>query len=305
MGLPDGLMRQMEAKSSLRINRRNVTLQSLLDAGQTLYLSDPADLAALKSTPTDECIQPPTILYEDAHLLVASKVAGIIVHSDETDELTLDRQVAAYYQRQGYSCRVLHSHRLDKWTTGAVVYAKHGLAARALDNQLANKQMQRIYMAVTFGARWPQRSELTAAIGRDRHRRGLYRVSSTGKTARTYVTRTAESTYHDGVLSLVRCQLDTGRTHQIRVHTSHMGAPIVGDTKYGGPTSVNDWPKSPAIALHAVEVSFEHPYDWEKIVVNCPVDDGWRVFLRQEWGVGSEMSLAETPLQVTSPHAKS
>lgn len=303
--LPASFIRRMTANSSIRINGKNASLESMLQTGQMLYLSDPSDLAAQQVSTRLISVEPPPILYEDAHLLIVAKKFGIIVHSTDANELTLDRQVEAYYQLQGYACRVLHVHRLDKWTTGAVVYAKHGLAARALDRQISNKVMERVYLAVTVGRSWPTTSEVAAEIGRDRHRSGLYRVSSMGKTARTYVNKVAESSSKDGVLSLIKCRLETGRTHQIRVHAAHVGAPILGDTEYGGVASIHGWPDERAIALHAAAVSFLHPYDGDKLVVTSPVDEGWRAFLRQEWRTDVVTLFEETLVDGLSPHAES
>lgn len=286
--LPDKFAAQICNRGFVRIRSRAVEMDTCIEAGQTLFIADPADIESTSAEPVTMDVHLPQILFEDAHVLVVAKQSGIIVHSSDEFEPTLDKQVSLYYQMSGLTCRVLHAHRLDKGTTGAVVYAKHGLMARALDAQIVSRKMRRTYLAVTCGRKWPREKIIEAAIGRDRHRSGLYRVSSTGKPARTHVKVVAESFAHPETLTLLTCHLDTGRTHQIRVHTSYMSAPIVGDTSYGGNSSIEGFPKSGAIGLHAAEVAFDHPYDEKKVVVEAPVDDDWQSFFRQQWGIEAD-----------------
>ncbi|WAH35849.1 RluA family pseudouridine synthase [Alicyclobacillus dauci] len=286
--LPDGFVRRLFAAGGVRMGRLEVAPDTLLRGTAKVVLTEPKGERSRGRQHGLAAVSPPPVLYEDDHILVVSKRAGIIVHSDQAAEETLDSQVALHYARSGQDAPVLHVHRLDKPTTGAVLYAKHGFMARALDEQLVTHGVERRYLAVVFGAKLRKEQLVDKPIGRDRHRAGLYRVSSTGKEARTHFYVQASKSDRNGTLSLLKCKLETGRTHQIRVHTAALGAPILGDTAYGGTSNYRNWPASGAIALHAAQLRFYHPYEEKDIVVDAPMSDDWISFLGQEWSLDAQ-----------------
>lgn len=202
------------------------------------------------------------ILYEDDFCLVVNKPAGMAVHPDDLGhEITLNHAVAAYYEASGVEAAVRHIHRLDKDTTGPVLYAKNEYAQLKLDEAMREKEIVRIYAALVQGRVSPDLKVIDLPIGKDRHHGQRRRVSLTGQNA---ITRILEAeVYRES--SLLYLSLETGRTHQIRVHLSHMGHAILGDSLYGG-YSVSFGRQ----ALHGAKLSFSHPFTGEVIQVVAP-----------------------------------
>lgn len=208
------------------------------------------------------------ILYEDDHLIVFNKPAQMDTHPNEDGEIhTLANAAAFHLQAQGEFRKVRHVHRLDRDTTGAVLFAKHHLAGSILDRMLEERIIKRTYIALVHGKLNEKRGIINEPIGRDRHHATRRRVSPSGQKA---ITRfKIIKTFPKQNLSLVTCQLDTGRTHQIRVHLSHIGHPLAGDLLYGGK------PIFHRQALHAAKLEFPHPFTMENICcfANLPEDD--------------------------------
>lgn len=171
------------------------------------------------------------VLFEDDFCLVVHKPAGMAVHPDgSSTEVTLDHIVAAHYAASGGGIAVRHIHRLDKDTTGPVLYAKNEYAQLVLDEDMREKNVSRLYAAIVEGTVPPELAVIDAPIGRDRHHAARRRVSPGGQEA---VTRIVGREALPGG-TVVKLQLETGRTHQIRVHLSHAGHPLFGDDLYGG-----------------------------------------------------------------------
>lgn len=294
--LPEGFIRSLFAQRAVRIGSSVVNPEDILPANARMVLTVPDTVGQSRENLAErygdvDSIPPVDVLYEDDHVLVVNKLSGMIVHSDVRRERTLDAAVAMYYLENGIRSPILHAHRLDKPTTGAVVYAKHAFMARALDAQFANRQMSRQYLAIVSGAELIKNQVIDLAIARDRHRAGYFRVSSTGKPARTHVDVQASTISSDLATTLVKLSLETGRTHQIRVHMAALGAPILGDIAYGATRRFGSWPSANQISLHAVQATFFHPYDETNVRVVAPLDDGWQMFLRKEWGIDDICAL--------------
>jgi 23S rRNA pseudouridine1911/1915/1917 synthase len=202
------------------------------------------------------------VLYEDDFCLVVNKPAGIAVHpaSPEQDG-TLAHAVAAHYQSSGQFCKIRHIHRLDEQTSGAVLYAKNELAQIQLDEQMRKRAIHRQYAAFIEGAINPPKGRIDTPIGSDRHHPNRRRVSPTGDTAITNY----ETIERLKGASLLRLQLETGRTHQIRVHLQSLHHPLLGDALYGGNTRLIS-----RQALHGEAIAFPHPFGQQLIEVNAP-----------------------------------
>lgn len=171
------------------------------------------------------------VLFEDDFCLVVHKPAGLAVHPDGSGTgVTLDHLVAAHYAASGGGIAVRHIHRLDKDTTGPVLYAKNEYAQLVLDEDMREKNVSRLYAAIVEGTVPPELTVIDAPIGRDRHHAARRRVSPGGQAA---VTRIVGREALPGG-TIVKLELETGRTHQIRVHLSHAGHPLFGDDLYGG-----------------------------------------------------------------------
>ncbi|MGN7359878.1 RluA family pseudouridine synthase [Paenibacillus sp. SAF-054] len=207
------------------------------------------------------------ILYEDDFCLVVHKPAGINIHPDGSKGVTvptLDHAVAAHVQMQGEEIAVRHIHRLDQDTSGPVLYAKNDWAQLKLDEDMRHKRIARSYVAFVQGRVSRELSVIDQPIGKDRHHKQRRRVSSTGQHAITHVT--VGEIYRNA--SWVRLELETGRTHQIRVHLSHAGHPLLGDSLYGGSTAL-----IPRQALHGERLAFNHPFTGERIEIYDPWPD--------------------------------
>lgn len=212
------------------------------------------------------------ILYEDDHLLIVNKPAGIDTHpADDTQTNTLANAVAFYFQVNGIETRVRHIHRLDKDTTGAVLFAKHAIAGAILDRLLEQRIIKREYLALVQGKVKQKSKMINEPIGRDRHHPTRRRVSPGGQDAITYYEVIKH--YPDQNITLVKLQLQTGRTHQIRVHMSYIGYPIIGDVLYGG--IEKGYSRQ---ALHAFKISLPHPITNEEVVCLAPFIDNPPIF---------------------------
>ncbi|HAQ06488.1 MAG TPA: RluA family pseudouridine synthase [Bacillus bacterium] len=211
------------------------------------------------------------ILYEDDHLIIFNKPAGIDTHPNEAGQTgTLANAAAFHMQSNGEVTRPRHIHRLDRDTTGAVLFAKHALIGAILDKMLEERLIKRTYLALTDGMIRQKKGTINKPIGRDRHHPTRRRVSDTGQKAITHFK--VVSRMKEEYLTLIECSLDTGRTHQIRVHFSDFGHPLAGDSLYGGSDTFQRQ------ALHAVKLEFVHPFTQEGITCHAPFIDNPPIF---------------------------
>lgn len=258
-------------------------------AGEEYILSVPAARPAEIAAKTI----PFGVVYEDEHLLVIDKPAGLTVHPAAGNrDHTLVNALLAYCGETlsgiGGELRPGIVHRLDKDTSGLMVVAKHDAAHQALSMQLADRSLSRVYLAVVWGCPQPAQGKVDAAIGRSpRNRKKMAVVNKGGKAAVTGYNVERCFNHHPSlkkpsapVVSLVTCRLETGRTHQIRVHLAHLGHGLVGDSQYAGRaaprlaryTEEQVPPEAraallafPRQALHAREIGFIHPVSGEAL----------------------------------------
>ncbi|GMK47206.1 hypothetical protein PghCCS26_43360 [Paenibacillus glycanilyticus] len=214
-------------------------------------VSDPLYRKA-KSGGYSSLAQAAEVLYEDDFCLVLNKPAGMPVHESHAGQTgTLDEAAARWLLEQGDPLPVRHIHRLDDDTSGPVLYSKNDLAQWVLDEAMREKRIDRRYLAVVQGKVKKPSGTINAPIGKDRHHSSRRRVTPGGDPAIThYETIRAFSD-----ATLVRLRLETGRTHQIRVHMSHLGHPLLGDKLYGGDTRLLQHQ-----ALHGERLLFPHPW---------------------------------------------
>lgn len=224
---------------------------------------------------------PLNIIYEDAHLLVLNKAAGMVVHPASGNwSGTVMNGLLAHHPAAATLPRAGIVHRLDKDTTGVMVVAKTPLALHALARQFAARTVAKTYLAIVRGAPRDDEGEIDLAIGRDpvaRHRMqarvGQRREARTG-------FRVVERFGQPPVAALVEATPYTGRTHQVRVHLASIGHPLVGDSLYAGESHgppagerrlIDDFPRQ---ALHAARLRLRHPGDgrWIEFAATLPPD---------------------------------
>ncbi len=211
------------------------------------------------------------ILFEDDHLLVVNKPANMDTHPNSLEQNnTLANAVAFHLLAKGEFRQVKHIHRLDRDTTGAVLFAKHPFIGSLLDRMLEEREIKRTYLAIVHGVLPHKKGTIQEPIGRDRHHATKRRVSPNGQQAITHFE--VLNIDYQKKLTFVKCTLATGRTHQIRVHFNHIGHPLVGDPLYGGK------PAFPRQALHAVKLEFTHPLTEERITCHAPFLDKPEIF---------------------------
>ncbi|WP_141433071.1 RluA family pseudouridine synthase [Bacillus sp. 03113] len=213
------------------------------------------------------------VIYEDDHMLILNKPSHMDTHPNEPQQMnTLINGATYYLQKKGERCQLKHIHRLDRDTTGAVLFAKHALAGSILDRMLEERLIKRTYVALVHGIMKKEKGTIKEPIGRDRHHATRRRVSKGGQQAITHYEVVQKDTNQQ--LTLVKCELDTGRTHQIRVHFSYIGHPLAGDQLYGGNAIFSRQ------ALHAVKMEFQHPFTEELITCHAPFLDEPAIFKR-------------------------
>jgi 23S rRNA pseudouridine1911/1915/1917 synthase len=234
----------------ITVDGRRLTADYAVSGGERVALRPPRlpDAAA----PLAQRM-PLKIAHEDAALIVIDKPAGLVVHpgAGQPDRTLLNALLAHAPALAGVP-RAGIVHRLDKDTSGLLVVAKTVSSQADLVKQLADRSMRRLYLAVVQGDP-PASGVIDAPVGRDARARTRMAVTHRGKPART-AYRVLE---RYGVAALVECRLETGRTHQIRVHFQHIRHPLVGDTAYRRGTRHGI--SFPRQALHAAELSLVHP----------------------------------------------
>ncbi|SFJ62955.1 RluA family pseudouridine synthase [Thermoflavimicrobium dichotomicum] len=215
---------------------------------------------------------PLDIRYEDDDVLVVNKPKGMVVHPGPGNPSgTLVNALLAHCKGQlsgiGGVARPGIVHRIDKDTSGLLMVAKNDVAHHSLVEQLKEHTVERLYVAIVHGIIPHQHGTVDAPIGRDPHHRQRMAVVKNGKHAVTHFS--VRERFKD--TTLIECRLETGRTHQIRVHMKHIGYPLVGDPVYG--PKKNPYPIE-GQALHAQVIGFTHPRtgEWIRIEVEPPED---------------------------------
>ncbi|WP_336622960.1 MULTISPECIES: RluA family pseudouridine synthase [Peribacillus] len=265
---PKKLVHEWRMSKEVTVNGNSVTWSTMLSEGDTISIPL-LDQAENETVPAADLGI--SILYEDDVLLIANKPAGMDTHPSQPGEAhSLINGVAHHLQKTGQTCMIKHIHRLDKDTTGAVLFAKNRLIGSMLDRMLEEREIKRTYLALVEGNIKKNEGEIKEKIGRDRHHATRRRVSPTGQTAVTHYRVLNRDPKKN--LTLVSCTLESGRTHQIRVHFSHLNHPLAGDTLYGGKKTF------PRQALHARNIEFIHPISEEKMIIEAPFIDSPEIF---------------------------
>lgn len=259
-GLSRSALQGLVAEGHVLCNGKSIAKSLKLKAGDTILLEIP-DAKPIEAVPQDI---PLDIVYEDDHLLVVNKPKGMVVHPapgnpDGTLVNALLWHCKGSLSGIGGEIRPGIVHRIDKDTSGLLIVAKNDLAHLGLSGQLKDRSLSRVYEAVVKGRLREESGTIDAPIGR--HPSDRKRMAVTDKNSRSAVTHWEVIARYNGYTH-VRCRLETGRTHQIRVHMAHIGHPLLGDFTYGAPC-----PEKGLVGqcLHARELKFIHPRTGEQI----------------------------------------
>ena len=296
MTVPEGLHgeRLDRALAALFPERSRSNLARLVDLGHVRIDSRPATKASerVEGGQTIEVTFPPpaapgvesqniplTILHDDEDIVVIDKPAGLVVHpaAGHADETLVNALLFHVRDLSGIGGEIRPGivHRLDKDTSGVMIIAKHDAAHHALAAAWSTAAVRKEYLALVYGTPQSQGGTIDAPIGRDPRERKRMAVVAQGRKAVTDYELIERLRY----VSVVRCVLRTGRTHQIRVHLKHLGHPIVGDPVYSGPQwrGIPDKRIQKSLsslerqALHASRLTVPHPRTGETMTFESPL----------------------------------
>ena len=244
----------------------------LLDIGDKVTINIPKEEGFKKLEAISKRL---IVVYEDDHFLILDKPAGVASIPSVNHSNTMANYVKAYYIDSGYENHQVHIvTRLDKDTSGLMLFAKHGYSHARLDKQLQKRAIEKRYLALVKGdGLLEKEGEIIAPIARDEDSIITRRVAKGGKYAHTSYKVIEQF----GNIYLVDIHLHTGRTHQIRVHFSHIGFPLLGDDLYGG--SLSDGITRQA--LHCHTLNFYNPFNGEEIGRASPLPEDFRQVIQR------------------------
>ena len=275
----DGLTRSQATRliesGEVAVNGRAVSKSYKLAGGEDIAVTLP-EPEPVEAVPQDI---PLDVVYEDADVIVVNKPSGMVVHPapghpDGTLVNALLYHCAGTLSGIGGALRPGIVHRIDRDTSGLIIAAKNDAAHQYLSAQLADHTLARTYECIVVGALREDRGTVDAPIARHPTDRKRMAVVAGGREAVTHwevIARYPGYTH-------VRCRLETGRTHQIRVHMAYIGHPILGDTVYGAKKEV---PGLTGQCLHAVGLRFLHPRTHEVVELSCPLPEEFTRMLQK------------------------
>ena len=292
-------VQEMIAGGKVLVNDAAAKASLKLRGGERIGVLGEAQRAPLKAMAEEI---PLDIVYEDDDLAVINKPAGMMVHAgagatdDARNRGTLVNALLHHLQSLsgvGGELRPGIVHRLDKETSGLILVAKNDGAHRKMGAQFAAREVKKKYVALVHGWVKKDSGTLSQSISRDPVRRMKMTTRlAGGRAAVTHyrVVRRLDTKY--GKFTLLDVKIDTGRTHQIRVHVSTMGHPIVGDTTYGAPKQVRGKNAVTVLSrnfLHAAELEFKHPRTGETVSLKSELPKELREFLGKVEGDAAEI----------------
>jgi 23S rRNA pseudouridine1911/1915/1917 synthase len=257
------------ANGKVELDGASVTQRSLrVVSGMRIVFAETEDeVVTLDPDPDVEF----EVVSADDDVVVINKPAGLIVHpgAGRPDKTLVNGLLVRFPEIAGVGQdgRPGIVHRLDGETSGLLVVARTPSAYESLTAAMARHDVERNYAAVVSGIIADDRGVIDAPIGRSTHRRTRMAVVADGREARTHY-EVRDRDYDEPTATYLRCQLETGRTHQIRVHLSAIGHPVLGDPTYGNRTSKDGFSR---VALHAEQLGFVHPTTGESLRFEAPL----------------------------------
>ncbi len=290
-GVSRARVQELIAEGKVLVNDAAAKASLKLRGGEHVTVLGDAQRAPLKALPEDI---PLDIAYEDDDLAVINKPAGMMVHAgagatdDARNRGTLVNALLHHMRSLsavGGDLRPGIVHRLDKETSGLIVVAKNDEAHRKLSAQFAAREIKKKYVTLVHGWVKKDSGTITKNISRDRIRR--MRMTTRlegGRAAVTHYSVTRRLDTRFGKLTLLDVKIDTGRTHQIRVHMAALGHPVVGDTVYGAPKQARGPSAAISLArnfLHSAQLEFTHPRTAKTVALRSELPEELREFLRK------------------------
>jgi len=280
MGLSRKLLTRLKhIPGAVKINGQSDALFRPLQTGDTIEITLPVEVS--------ETILPQPIdfglLYEDEHVLIVNKPPGLLVHPTLGHYTnTLANGIVYYWQQRGEEYKFRPIHRIDQDTSGVIAVAKNGYAHQFVSKQFQTGKVRKMYIAIVYGRMEQDSGTIEGPIGRDETDPHVRTVTPTGAPSVTHY----EVMERFDNATVVRVKPVTGRTHQIRVHMTHIGHPLIGDDFY---LQASNYPATPMPltrqALHAASLEFVHPETKEPVKFEAPLLDDMRqliTFLRQK-----------------------
>jgi 23S rRNA pseudouridine1911/1915/1917 synthase len=285
-------IQQLISQQKVLVDGNPAKASLLLRGGENIEIAGEAERPPLRAMPEDILLD---VVYEDDDLAVVNKPAGMMVHAGAgatDDERNRGTLVNALLHRFGALSGVGGElrpgivHRLDKDTSGLIVVAKNDTAHRKLGAEFSGRKVKKTYIALVHGWLKADKGTISSPISRDAIRRVRMTTRRTGgreAITKYVVQQRIESDF--GKFTLLKVKIETGRTHQIRVHMASLGHPVVGDALYGAPREIRG-KSGPAISLsrnflHSAELQFEHPRTGEQLSLSSPVPELLVEFLRR------------------------
>lgn len=258
-------------ENGILVNGEPKTVRYLLQKNDIVQIRLPDEERSTSIIPENIPLQ---IIYEDEHILVVHKEAGMpTIPSRLHPSKTLANAILYYYDENHIPYTVHIVTRLDKDTSGLVLVAKHQLSHSILSEQQKQNKIDRTYVAIVHGILEEKNATIDLPIARSEDSIMKRIVSKEGKRAVTHYKVIQE--YAD--YSLVEVMLETGRTHQIRVHFAHLGHPLVGDDLYGGKTK-----KINRQALHCANITFTHPFTNKEMTFDAELPDDMKRIIKKK-----------------------
>ena len=271
--VPKSLIYRLLRKGVIRVNKKRSKPDLKLNIGDNIFVPSLRMREEKKILITKDFVEriKSCILYEDDSILVINKPAGVAVHAGSGVEFGIIEAMKEVVGKNGFIELI---HRLDRGTSGCLVLAKKSSVLKKLNNMLANGEIRKTYHAIVAG-RWPKAShkiELPLLKKESGIKNGK-QVCVDYKSGKKSLTTVSVIEFYGKNYSLLSLHPKTGRTHQLRVHTSASGFPIIGDQKYGDNKYSDDKRLNSRMFLHAHQIKFSHPKTNQIINIIAPYDD--------------------------------
>ena len=272
-------VKRLVEEHKITVNQRYIKPAYLLQQGDIIQI----ELEEPKETTLKAQNIPISIVYEDKDILVVDKPKGLVVHpANGNPDGTLVNAILALCKDSlsgiGGEIRPGIVHRLDKDTSGLLIVAKNDVAHIKMSEQIKNREVKKIYIALVRGLIPEQEATIDMPIGRSEKDRKKMAVTKNGKQAITHFRVLARFRTPKGSYTLLKLKIDTGRTHQIRVHMAEIGHPVIGDSVYSN--GKNEFGIE-GQCLHAQKLEFKHPITGKQMKLEAPLPEYFKEVLEQ------------------------